>query len=424
MTASCASPTRWKEPRWTVAAARPPGSCDATTSPVSWHGTRSQTPTSTRGVSSRHSITFGQPRTTPPARRHAHTSSSSRGQTRGNSAQLVVARTTAVGKASTSRTSTSSTLIERSKLGSPQPSVTIAQDRLHHCSDRSSPPSEIWRPVGLASADPGAPVAREVSAHRPQIDADLGVEDQERFSVDVELLRGERREALDIVALDAVVRSVVLGKSLDGGQQVPVEVREPRRQRGEAVDHLLIGVAPAELLLEGAERIDIRLLDLTDLTAQFAKREGHPARAEGQVVVAEDADELVPEDLVLLEVRGREMLSKERVHVPSAFPVELACVTAEQRDRISQDRPHLCANAPRVARATGSWRSVWKMRSVPVVVQSESGFRTEERRCSGLRTHITCTRERGTSRIAPVLSSTSAGPMTASTQMTRSLMGW
>ena len=88
-------------------ATRPAGSADATTRPVSGHGWPSSTPTSTFGTSSRYSMTLRQPRSMPPARRHAQTSSSSCRHSVGNSSQVVVAATTAVGRGCTSSTVTS-----------------------------------------------------------------------------------------------------------------------------------------------------------------------------------------------------------------------------------------------------------------------------------------------------------------------------
>ena len=52
-------------------------------------------------------MTLRQPRSIPPARRHAHTSSSSAGHSAGNSCQVVVAATTAVGRATASTPVTS-----------------------------------------------------------------------------------------------------------------------------------------------------------------------------------------------------------------------------------------------------------------------------------------------------------------------------
>src|SRR2546429_1415537 len=52
-------------------------------------------------------MTLGQPWSTPPARRQAHTSSSSSFHRAGNCAQVVVAGTTAVGRAATNWTVTS-----------------------------------------------------------------------------------------------------------------------------------------------------------------------------------------------------------------------------------------------------------------------------------------------------------------------------
>src|SRR4051794_18999119 len=58
-------------------------------------------------------MTLRQPRSIPPARRHAHTSASSVVPSAGNSCHVVVARTTAVGLASASATVTARHMARR-----------------------------------------------------------------------------------------------------------------------------------------------------------------------------------------------------------------------------------------------------------------------------------------------------------------------
>src|SRR5215212_583431 len=69
-------------------------------------------------------MTLRQPRVTPPARRHAHTSPSSCPHNAGNSCHVVVAATTAVGRAATPLTVTSYVIsLHRTATRSPESTV-------------------------------------------------------------------------------------------------------------------------------------------------------------------------------------------------------------------------------------------------------------------------------------------------------------
>src|SRR3954468_12647683 len=97
------------------------------------------------------------------------------------------------------------------------PLVTIPQERLRLCPDRSSRTIALEPPAKSGSTDPGTPMPRELPAHGPQIDADLAVEDQQGLSVNVELLRWKRRETIDVEvsASDPAVRRVVVRELLN-----------------------------------------------------------------------------------------------------------------------------------------------------------------------------------------------------------------
>ena len=57
------------------------------------------------------------------------------------------------------------------------------------------------------------------------------------------------------------------------------------------------------------------MFDVPDLATQLAEAGRSRGGSEGQVLIPEGIRELVPEQLVFREVRGREMIVNDNVHV-------------------------------------------------------------------------------------------------------------
>ena len=148
----------------------------------------------------------------------------------------------------------------------------------------------------------------------------LGIEDQQRLAVDVELHGHRRREA--VAALD-VPGQVRLLQALQQRLQLGVQSRIPARQRLDAAAHVRF-VAVAEVEPEAAERLDVGLLHLADLAAQLTQRQAPGRRPEAEVGIAQHFKELAPQ--LLGRVQHFALLLHEPCHV--SLPIIFLTTTA------------------------------------------------------------------------------------------------